>query len=100
MKDTKAKVVKMCDMPVGIAASVFEMLNQGKVQLKKNDVFLSTIIVTDVEPKDLIYPEGWYYAKGRFRNKHMSTTGMYSEVIMRKSDGTFWGNLAMYCTID
>lgn len=100
MKDTIAKVVKMCDMKGDIAARVFEMLNPGKVQVKKNDVFISTVIVTDVEPKDLIYPEGWYYAKGRFRNKHNSTTGAYNEVIMRKQDGTLWGNLAKYCTQD
>jgi hypothetical protein len=96
----KAKVVKMCDMTGDIAARVFEMLNHVRVVGKKNDVFISTVIVTDVEPKDLIYPEGWYYAKGRLRNKHNSTTGVYNEVIMRKKDGTLWGDLAKYCTQD
>ena len=58
------------------------------------------LIVTDTEPKDLVYPEGWYYAKGSFRNKHMSSTGIYSEVLMMKSDGSFWGDEAKYCTLD
>ena len=98
--DNKAKVVKMCDMSGAIAVRVFEMLNAGDVQLKKNNVFFRTVIVTDVEPKKLVYPEGWYYAKGRFRNKHTSSTGVYEEVIMCKSDGTLWGELATYCTLD
>ena len=100
MSDNNAKVVKMCDMPVTIATRVFEMLNPGNVQLRKNNAFFRTIIVTDIEPKNLIYPEGWYYAKGRFRNKHTSSTGAYSEVIMRKSDGTLWADLVTYCTLE
>ena len=95
-----AKTVKMCDMPVTIAIQVFERLNSGNVMIRKNNVYFCTVIVTDVEPKNLIYPEGWYYAKGRFRNKHTSTTGAYSEVVMKKSDGTPWGELATYCTLD
>lgn len=93
-----ARVVKMCDMPASIAARVFMALNPEIVKVRRHKVFLHLTIVTDVEPKELTYPEGWYYAKGRFRNKHMSTTGAYSEITMRKSDGTLWGDLAKYCT--
>ena len=93
-----ARVVKMCDMPVSIAARVFMSLNPEIVKVRRHKVFLQLTIVTDVEPKELTYPEGWYYAKGRFRNKHTSSTGAYSEIVMRKSDGTLWGDLAKYCT--
>ena len=97
-----AKTVKMCDMPIEVATKVFEMLNPGKVRVKVPDGRLCVryFIVTDVEPKDLTYPEGWYYAKGYFRNKHKSTTGAYHEVIMRTSDGERWSKSATYCTLD
>lgn len=97
-----AETVKMCDMNIAISTKVFEMLNLGKVHVKRPGENFCTnyIIVTDVEPKDLIYPEGWYYAKGNFRNKHMSTTGIYQEAYMMTSSGKRWTNLATYCTLD
>ena len=98
----KAKTVKMCDMSVDIASRVFEMLNPGKVRLlvpgDNNGMCTAYLIITDVEPKELTYPEGWYYAKGCFRNKHQSTTGFYGEVIMVTSEREFWKNIAIYCT--
>lgn len=98
-----AETVKMCDMNMRIAATVFEMLNEGKVKIKTPKYPEMSVyrieIVTDVEPKDLTYPEGWYYAKGCFRNKHQSTTGRYSEARMVKSDGESWRNIAHYCTL-
>ena len=90
-----AKTVKMCDMPRHIAVEVFVKLNAGKVQTNTNKRG-GIVICTDVEPKDLVYPEGWYYGKGTFRNKHKSTTGTYWEVTMVKSDGTFWEDEAKY----
>lgn len=90
-----ARTVKMCDVTGNIAARVFEMLNTGKVTIAY-DIGHVTAIVTDTEPKDLIYPEGWYYAKGRFTNKHNSTTGMYSAVIMFDTNGDIWN--CQYCT--
>ncbi len=97
-----AKNVKMCDMPLCIAGKVFAMLNRDKVVfLHKETPTGHHIILTDVEPKDLIYPEGWYYAKGTFRNKHQSTTGMYEEAYMFKMDGAdMWKDTAKYCTLD
>ena len=92
-----ATTVKMCNMNKAIAATVFKMLNVHDVQLKEH-VSMGTVIVTDIEPKDLIYPEGWYYAKGNLRNKHTSTTGLYQEIHMLKSNGERWKNLATYCT--
>ena len=92
------KTVKMCDMNSWIAAKVFQMLNPDQITLMVNN-YNEEAIVTDVEPKDLIYPEGWYYAKGCFRNKHMSTTGIYGEIEMETSDGTSWREIAKYCTL-
>ena len=90
---------KMCDMSCLIAAKVFEMLNYGKVKLENERSPFRVRIITDVEPKGPIYPEGWYYGKGCFRNKHLSTTGIYEEVTMVKSNGNLWRESAHYCTI-
>ena len=95
-----AKTVKMCDMNKAIATQVFKMLNGDKVRLKETFSYFGTIIVTDIEPKDLVYPEGWYFAKGWFRNKHTSSTGRYDEVLMMKSNGACWGDIVNYCTLD
>lgn len=92
-----ATVVKMCDMPAKIAATVFEMLNDS-VRLEQKQ--LTSVIITDIEPNKLTYPEGWYYAKGCFRNKSTSTTGLYEELIMLKSNGDFWEDFAKYCTLN
>lgn len=92
-----AETIKMCDMSVDIAAKVFVMLNQGKV--RESDDGRNVILVTNTEPKDLIYPEGWYYAKGNFRNKHQSSTGLYEERRMCKKDGSSWEPYAKYCTL-
>ena len=50
--------VKMCNMSKAIAATVFKMLNGHDVQLKEHGP-MGTVIVTDIEPKDLVYPEGF-----------------------------------------
>ena len=39
-------------------------------------------IFTDINPEELVYPEGWYFAKSHFRNKHMSTMGLYEEALV------------------
>ena len=91
-----AKCVKMCDMKAHIAVKVFEMLNPNRVKVIMDSQLL---VLTDIEPKELVYPEGWYYAKGAFRNKHTSTTGIYEEVPMLTSDGELWCDLATYCTL-
>ena len=97
------KVVKMCDMSVHVSSKVFAMLNPGLVKVEKSPYFHaagSIVIVTDTEPKELTYPEGWYYAKGMFRNKHQSTTGFYDEIHMLNSKGELWRDSAKYCTLD
>ena len=93
------KIVKMCDMDSSIAVKVFEMLNPGQIKVKLNIYGEPIGIVTDTEPRILVYPEGWYYAKGSFRNKHMSSTGWYCEIRMEMGNGTPWYEIAKYCTL-
>lgn len=89
----------MCDMHANIAARVFGSLNPETVKVRiATDIGKVVSSVTDTEPKELVYPEGWYYAKGYFTNKHHSTTGAYQAVIMYKSNGDIWD--AIYCTAD
>ncbi len=79
------KIVKSCDLPGLVAAKLFVELNKGKVVLEHQ--YGKPCLITDENPEELVHPEGWYYAKESFRNKHNSSTGMYSEVPMfRKSD--------------
>ena len=91
-----AATVKMCDMSKEIVAVVFRMLNHGKVLLKDHD-FCGKVIITDTEPKYLVYPEGWYYANGTLKNKP-SKNGKHEEVSMINGNGDWWGDLAHYST--
>ena len=93
-----AKTVKSCDLTRDVAAKLFVLLNPGKV---KYGVYSADyVVITDVEPKDLTYPEGWYYSKGTFTNKHNSSSGAYTSLSMVKSNGAFWEDYAKYCTIN
>ena len=95
------KVVKMCDMPGVVAAKVFQMLNINHVKFTMKEKSLcGRVIITDVEPKKLIFPEGWYYDKGYFTNKGMSSDGLYSIITMKKSDDTSWKDIAKYSTLE
>ena len=113
-----APVVKSCDLSGNVAAQLFALLNPHDVRLKhpdRNGVYTfegstkaytrnlsfgnGVVIITDVEPDQLRYPEGWYYAKGSLRNKHTSTTGIYFEVPMLNSHGQLWEKYARYCTL-
>ena len=94
-----ANMVKMCDMSMEVAAKVLQMLNPGKVEVEMaKDIGKVIGIVSVVEPKELNYPEGWYYAKGHFTNKHNSTTGTYESVLMFNESGELWE--VPYCTAD
>ena len=94
-----ARSIKSCDLPATIAVRVFQMLNNDSMKIVPDD-WARFAIVTDEEPKGLIYPEGWYFAKGYFRNKHTSSTGAYEEILMMKKDGTLWGDLVNYSTLE
>jgi hypothetical protein len=89
---------KMCDMNKNIAAKVFVLLNNNRISIDNIDN-MRMFLITDTEPKDLLYPEGWYYAKGRFTNKHNTSTGLYEEIYMMKSSGESWQQSATYCTL-
>lgn len=90
-----AKMLKTRDLYVDMAARIFELYNPGKVKVGRINGWNG--IITDVQPNALVYPEGWYYAKGCFRNKHTNSTGMYSEMGMFKSNGKMWNE--PYCTL-
>jgi len=87
-------------MSIRIAARVFEELNQSVVQVIFDKFNGSITIRSSVAPKYLIYPEGWYYANGKLRNKHMSTSGLYEEALMETVDGILWSDVVDYCTLD
>lgn len=106
------KTIKMSDMPVEIALKVFEMLNEGKVKClnrrQKYDFFSGKteylppigeyLIVTDTEPKDLVYPDGLYYSYGYYVNYETRTKPPIIEVPMVKSNLDWWSNSAEYAT--
>ena len=96
----KVETIKSCDLSRDVAAGLLSLLNEGKVFYGNSDLIPEKVLVTDTEPKDLLYPEGWHYAKGNFTNKHQSSTGCYSSIIMLKKDGSFWEDYAKYCTAD
>lgn len=86
----EVKVVKSCDYSAAIAAKVFSMLNDGVVYVRSEPDGYSFTITTDTDPRELVYPEGWYFAKGALRNKHNSTTGSYSEIPIVNSFNEEW----------
>lgn len=82
-------MAKMADLPVNVAVTVFKTLNLLKIKVLKDECG-NRAIVAFTSPDKLRYPKGWYYAKGTFRNKHNSTNGQYSEVIMLMPNGRCW----------
>lgn len=83
--------IKAADLDGGTAARLFADMNLGLVgYLTIHGNYPYGILITDVDPANLAYPEGWYFAKGSFRNKHNSSSGIYAEVPMQKSDGSPW----------
>ena len=81
--------IKCCDLDGDTAARLFALLNPREVALQRSG-FVGGVdeireIVVDASTDSLVYPEGWYFAKGRFTNKHNSSTGQYSAIPMRVS---------------
>ena len=89
----KATTIKSADFPRDIALAVFEMLNIDKsgtrhvkvIWPEDNEYCARHKIITDREPADLIYPEGWYYAKGNFRNKHNGSIKGTTQILVTDS---------------
>lgn len=95
-----AKTVKMCDLKAEVAAAVFVALNEEHVTMHHKEYdYTQTYLVSDVPPAKLTYPDGWYFAKRHFRNKHQSTTGFYEELPMFKDKDRkeYWEGP---CTLD
>ena len=93
---TEIRYAKMCNLPIGVATKVFEMINLGYVKIEMPGF----LIVTDKEPDTLMYPEGWYYSFGVFRNedRRVGFEKTHQEAEMKTSKGEDWGNLAFYST--
>lgn len=94
--DQSQPTVKTADLAASLAANLFAALNPMEVEFMRYHPFnqhsfpASGIIITDADPNTLYYPEGWYFVKGNFCNKHNTTSGVYEEIPMLKSDGTPW----------
>lgn len=94
-----ARVVRMNDMNRDTIAKVFVTLNSGRMKYSfASDVNLEipipgVVLVTDAEPKDLTYPEGWGYDNGVFCNKYKSDM---TSIFMVKRNGKFWADIAKY----
>ena len=88
--------VKTADLAASLAANLFAALNPMDVEYMRYHPFNQSslpeigLIVTDTNPDELYYPEGWYFSKGFFRNKHNTTSGLYEEIPVYKRDGTPW----------
>lgn len=87
------RTIKTADLPGRIAAKLFATINKDSMVIFLNrDPFVEgthggPVLICSTNPKELVYPEGWYFAKGHFRNKGNSTTGIYSEVPFYRSGG-------------
>ena len=92
MSNEKKQVsVKLADMPIEVSLKIFEMINPELVKVIKNDEWVNRfMILTDENPKNLVYPDGWYYDKGKFTNKGMTSTGIYQEARFGTTLGQYW----------
>lgn len=93
--NTMAHTVKPADFSIRLAAKILAALNPETVIYTRLDPFdachgANGTLVSYVDPNELIYPEGWYFAKGEFRNKHNSTTGIYDSMPIHQPRGLLW----------
>lgn len=80
---------KMCDAPIDVAIRVLCALNPGKVEAINHPI-LGLVVITNEDPNNLVYPEGWHYSEGCFCNKHNIATGLYEETLVLKPKGKRW----------
>lgn len=90
-ENVKVEVVKTCDLPKSAAIAAFVALNEdeGK-ELEVKAVARSYVIQSVQDPAEMLFPGGWYFAKGSLRNKHHSTTGAYAEIEVVDATGRSW----------
>lgn len=85
--------IKSCDLTGYLAGKLFAMLNSEQVRTAR--LGSERVLISKVHPDQLTYPEGWYFAKGCFRNKHNSSSGIYDEIPLLKENGDRWEGSAM-----
>ena len=82
-----SKIVRTADLPLSIVVRVLESLNRGKIILVTYGDDIT--IVTDTNPRQFNFPEGWYFSNGVFTNKFHATRH-YSEAKIVNSRGSTW----------
>lgn len=88
------KIIKTADIKGKDIVVLFVLLNP-EVSLKKE--CSNIVLSTDKHPRDLVYPEGWFYSHGTLTNKGNSSTGKYYEMKMLKKDGSNWADTFPDC---
>ena len=91
------KPIQTRNLPTKAAIAAFVGLNEeeGKVITRANSGSYPPILKTESNPMTMLCPDGWYFAKKSLRNKHSSTTGMYSEIKLMDNRGGFWDVYAL-----
>ena len=59
-----SKIVRTADLPLSIVVRVLESLNRGKIILVTYGDDIT--IVTDTNPRQFNFPEGWYFSNGAY----------------------------------
>lgn len=85
----KISEVATCNLPASAAIVALACLNPSKV-LKSDFSQYPATVTTKEHPSRMLFPQGWYFAKGAVRNKHNSTTGLYDEVTALDENGSMW----------
>lgn len=81
-------VVPVNDLQGRAAAQAFIGLNPFK-DITLNGSGYRMYLATESDPSKMVFPVGWYTAKGYLRNKHTST-GIYSEIPIFDNLGHMW----------
>ena len=79
----------MSDVPINVAIDALCALNKEKV-IGVNHPILGLVVMTDFNPDDLVYPEGWQYKNGCYCNKHDIATGLYKQALVLKPIDWRW----------
>ena len=118
-RSAQPRTVQTCNLGYDEAAQLFALLNPKAVYLKHphpySNVYVfemdvptyppvfgtggGVLIITDLDPDRLVYPEGWYYEDGCLCNQRTNTTGTYVRIPMLTPRGQSWRELASYCTL-
>lgn len=90
-----ANMVRSADFPIKLAARILATLNPEAVIYTRLDPFdschdVNGTLISYADPNELTYPEGWYFAKGQFRNKHNTTSGLYESMPIHRPRGLLW----------